>query len=299
MGAGATDFVNGIPIMNYLHLLGVKNVYLGNLACQWWRKEGYETIGPEFYSLTHLRNVEIMSETVALVSRETRVKTDIYEGVPPEAIISKLFNIRCLIVSAEKGVVGIAQGFEKVIKKLDINMLIDVDSGSDSLYDGKTGTVQTPLHDFMMLAALSRVKIPSFIALTNYALDGELSPEELDQIVANLMRSQGFLGGYGLTQKDVKDLEKAYSKIYDPINSLIIPAVKGDHKTYRVLSRIVKPSPLAAVILFFDPQVVLRVSPARKLSNTTSLKEAEEILLSMNLFPESRYKCFVKLHKER
>ncbi|MEM3061597.1 MAG: hypothetical protein QW265_04230, partial [Candidatus Bathyarchaeia archaeon] len=44
VGSGAMDFINGIPIMNYLRLLGVKNLIIGNMACQWWRKKGYETL---------------------------------------------------------------------------------------------------------------------------------------------------------------------------------------------------------------------------------------------------------------
>ncbi len=298
IGAGATDFVNGIPLVNYLRRLGVENIYLGNLACQWWKKKNYETFGPEFYSIKHMKNVEILSDTVAFVSEKTWIKTRVFEGVPPEAKISKLFGIRCLVISARQGVMGIVSGLREVIKKLNLDILIDIDSGSDSLYDGKTGAVQTPLHDSLLLSAIVQTNIPSFLALSNYAMDGELSVEELDSIVSKIMKLGGFLGAYGLTQKDVLDLEKAHSVVSDPINPLIIAAAKGDHRTYRVLgSRIVKPNPLAAVILFFDPNVVAEMGIANKLSSTTSIQEAETILLKMGIFPESRYKHFVRILK--
>lgn len=298
IGAGATDFVNGIPLVNYLRRLGVKNICLGNLACQWWKKKNYETFGPEFYSIRHLKNAEILSETVAFISEKTRVRTRIFEGVPPEAKISKLFGIRCLVFSAQKGVIGIVSGLREVIEKLNLDMIIDIDSGSDSLYDGKTGAVQTPLHDLLLLSAIVQTNIPSFLALSNYGMDGELSIEELDSIVAKIMKLGGFLGAYGLTQKDVLDLEKAHSAVSDPINPLVIAAAKGDYRTYRVLgSRIVKPTPLAAVILFFDPNVVAEMGIANKLSSTTSIQEAEKILLKMGILPESRYRHFVKILK--
>jgi hypothetical protein len=299
IGAGATDFLNGIPLMNYLRRLGVKKIYLGNLACQWWKRKNYETFGPEFYSIRHLKNVELLHETVAVVSGDSRVKTNIYEGIPPEAKISKIFDVPCLIISAQKGVVGVLNGLRKIKEKLNIDLIIDVDSGSDSLYDGKTGVVQTPLHDLLLLSAVAQMDVPSFLALSNYGMDGELSIEELDSIVANVMKQGGFLGAYGLTQKDVLDLEKAHSVAPDPINPLIIAAAKGDHRTYRVLgSRIVKPNPLAAVILIFDLKVVADMGVAKKLSSTSSIREAEKILLKMGIFPESGYRNFVRIIKK-
>ncbi|MEM3506653.1 MAG: DUF1152 domain-containing protein [Candidatus Bathyarchaeia archaeon] len=298
-GAGAMDFINGIPIINYLSLLGVKKIILGNMACQWWRKKGYETMAPELYPLSCLKNIEKISETVAFISKDTEVETPLYKGKPPEAIIAEAFNLPTIIISAEKGVTGIINGLNEAIAKLNVDLFIQVDCGSDSLFDGKTGMPLTPLHDFTLLAATSKLNTNSILALTAYACDGELSSEELDQCIANIMKDGGFLGAHGITQKDVKDLEKAYSLVYDPIDSLVIQAAKGELKTYRVMtSRIVKLSPIAAIILFLDPKVVIEHSPAKHLLNTKSIDEIEKILIKLGITPETIYEYFVKIYKD-
>lgn len=299
VGAGAMDFINGIPIINYLRLLGVKKIILGNMACQWWRKKGYDTLAPELYPLSCLKRIEKISETVAFISGNTEVETPLYKGKPPEAIICENFGLPTVIISAEKGVTGIIKGLNEALSKLNVDLFVHVDCGSDSLFDGKTGMVLTPLHDFTLLAATSKLNVNSILALTAYACDGELSSEELDQCIANIMKNGGFLGAHGITQKDVKDLEKAYSLVYDPIDSLVIQAAKGELKTYRVMtSRIVKLSPLAAVILFFDPKVVIEYSPAKHLLNTTSIEEIEKILIKLGITPETIYEHFVKIYKD-
>jgi hypothetical protein len=63
-------------------------------------------------------------------------------------------------------------------------------------------------------------------------------------------------------------------------------------------SRIVKPNPLAAVILIFDLKVVADMGVAKKLSSTSSIREAEKILLKMGIFPESGYRNFVRIIKK-
>ncbi len=298
-GGGASDFVNGLPIISYLKKLGVEKVYLGNLACHWWEKKGQITLSPELFSIDCVENAERIADTVALVNKDSKVKTKIYEGRLPEAKVSEIIGEPVVLLSASKGVKGLVDGLNTFFEKYGIDLFINVDCGADSLYDGETGEAITPLHDFIMLATSVQVKADSVLALTGYAVDGELALEEVDKLVGRLIAERGFIGAIGITPEDADLLGKVYSKAYDPIDALVLEAAKGNVGIHRALKfRIIKVTPLAAVILFFDPKVVMKHSPAKVLKETTSLKMAEEKLLEAGVYPETRYVTHVPLYKE-
>lgn len=294
LGGGGGDFINGIPIANYLRLLGVKKIYLGGFGCQWLyntRSPYHYVPAPCIFSMDQLENIEQISETVALVSKDSRIKTDVYSGPLVEAVVGDALNIPAIIVTMDKGVIGAVNGLNEALKKLDVDLVVGVECGGDALCTGREAKVLTPLHDAIMVATLAKLNVPSFLALTGYGVDGELSQEELDRAWSEIAKNGGYLGAIGITQKDVEDLEKAWraSILFDPIDICVLYAVKGAiHEQRTLRGRSVKLGPFMAVILFLDPKVVLEHGIAKKVVDTRSIREAEERLLEIGVYPETR-----------
>jgi hypothetical protein len=287
VGAGATDVANGIPLANHAERIGVRPdaIHFGALACQWWASS---MAAPDFYPVAALKPSDQLGDGAALVTPETTVVRDRTEHVPPEVTLRETFGYPSAVLDGRGGVVGLAAALQRCVSAFDVDLIVNVDCGSDSLFDGTRGAVETPLHDFLLMAAIDSLDTTAVHTLTGYGLDGEMPMDALDATVADLMMAGAYLGAHGITQADVADLNDAYERIDDPINSLVVPAATGDHATREVFGRRITPTPLSAAILIFDLAAVVANGPAESLAATESLHEAEERLLEAGIDPETR-----------
>lgn len=287
VGAGATDVANGLPLANHAERIGVAHddIHFGALACQWWASS---MSAPDFYPVADLRESDPLGEGAALVTPETTITRDGTERVPPEVTLEETFDYPSAVLDGRDGVAGLSAALERYVSEFDVDLVVNVDCGSDSLFDGEVGTVETPLHDFLLMAAIDSLETDAVHSLTGYGLDGEMPMDALDATVADLMSKGAYLGAHGVTQEDVADLKTAYERVEDPINSLVVPASTGDHATREVFGRSITPTPLSASILLFDLETVVENGPASSLADTGSLREAEEVLLDAGITPETR-----------
>lgn len=294
---GGGDIIQGIPVKNYLKLLGVKEVYLAGVSCEWWP---FDTAGPydyimapTVYDVTELKNAEILAPNVARVNKDTRYKDkEIAEGK-----VSGIFNEDTYVLGVKNGVLNLVNGLNEFIKKEGIDLVVGMDVGSDSFYSGETELTQpkTPMVDFISLSTLTKLTVPAVYALAGYGCDGELEIEDLDRNVSKVMKAGGFLGAYGLTQQDVADMERACEAFPDPVEKWPCVAAKGDFgkknmKLMDVWGVNVKLMPITAVTMFFDPHVLVNevAKYCKELTETKSIKDAEEILIKHNVVPETR-----------
>lgn len=299
IGMGGGDFILGLPVIRYLKSLGVKKFYLGSLCVQWWSREGYIAIGPDVYSITSLSNVELVPPTAAILNDSSLLRTSLYEGEPPEPRIARLTDATPVEVSLEQGVEGLSEGLNNLVDKLGIDVLIAVDCGGDSLVSGKESIPPlTPLHDWAMAAALTKVRVFSYIGVGGYGCDGEVPIEELDSIMSELMQDEAIVGSYCLTLADSLLLEQAFKLHFDPVDELVMKAAKGKFGYFRILGfRIVKVTPLAAIIFFLDPIKVFKRSPARHLVGTRDVKSMETEIAKLGFTPETFFVHHLKLYK--
>jgi hypothetical protein len=303
---GGGDIILTIPLANYLETLGLQEVYIGGVGCQWWTPSGQPVVeaqgaailGPTVYPVEDLENATKVAQSVASVTSDSHL-----DGrYPAEAIISRLFPWPAFVVGLTDGVVGMVEGLLQVIRQYEIDLFISVDAGSDSFHTGdQVRPAQSALVDLMTLATLIQLPCSTVFALAGYGLDGELALEELDQNVSSVMKNGGFLGAYGLTQRDVQQMLRASEAYPDPIEYLIPRAAMGEFGLRRIRTAspwgtIVRVSPLAAILLFFDPTVLVECISrgALALMHTKSLTEAEGIYEKiLGQLPESRLARYV------
>jgi hypothetical protein len=300
IGMGGGDFILGLPIINYLRSLGVKKFYLGSLCVQWWAKEGYIAIGPDVYTINSLHNAEFVQPAAAIINDKTRLKTHIFEGMPVESKIARLVDAIPFEVSLELGVEGLAESLNNLAARFAADIVVAVDCGGDSIVSGSTKLPPlTPLHDWAMLAALEKVKIPSYLALGGYGCDGEVSMDDLNNTLAKIFNKGGLLGSYALSFYDAELLKQAFNIHFDPVDILVLKAAIGEFGQFRILGfRIVEVTPLAALILFLDPHIVCQEGPASKLQGTRTLNEIEEKMEVMGYIPETKFVHYQKLYRD-
>lgn len=307
MGGGG-DVILTVPIANYLQLLGVEKVYVGGVSSQWWNPSGGVTIenfiiGPKVYDVAGLTNSELWAPMVAKVNGNST-----WDGNrPAEAAVSEVVPWETFIGGLTEGVVGLRDGLNQVIAERSVDLFIGADIGAHTFHDGNEASpLFTALVSFMSLSALIQLNCPSIYGFAGYTCDAEMEIEELDERVGRIMRAGGFLGAYGLSQKDVVDFMRASNAFPDPILPLVAHAAEGDLGLKKIpvmapWGRRAYITPLSAIFLFLDPHIMVQevTRGAQDLKDTRSMSEAEQIYEDViGLFPETRIKRTVNFLRQ-
>jgi hypothetical protein len=215
---------------------------------------------------------------------------------PAEAAVSGVVPWDVFVGGLSNGVIGLRDSLNQFIADEGIDLFIGADIGAHSFHDGKeTSPPFTTLVSLMSLGAMIQLDCPTIYGFAGYTVDAEMEIEELDERVGRIMKAGGYLGAYGLTQRDVKDYLIACEAFPDPIEPLVAHAARGDLglKQVPVISpwgRRAYLTPLSTIYLFLDPKIMVEeVSTCvKELMNTQSIEEAESIYYEkIGLFPET------------
>lgn len=307
---GGGDVIQTIPIANYLTLLGVETIYVGGVGCQWWAPKGEELLspwvricGPTILDVSRMEEVEPWAPMIVGVSSQSHA-----DGRrPPEVVLRDRLPGEVFIAGLTEGVVGLRDGLQQVIQEREIDLFVGVDVGSDSWHRGDEAMpASSSLVDFMSLGAMVQLDCHVIFGFSGYGCDAEMQPEELDERVAKAMKAGGFLGAYGITQRDAAEMLAACEACYDPIEHWAPRAARGEIglKYLAVVSpwgRVARVTPHAATFMFFDPSVVVEeVSTGVKaMMDTRSVAEAEKIFREeLGQFPETQAKYTINYLRE-
>lgn len=299
---GGGDVIQGIPVANLMRQLGVETILMGGVSCQWWTADGEPladdwgsaVMGPTVYDANALAEAEPLTKNVMKVNVDSHLdgrkpcEARLAETLPADVVF---------IASLKQGVVGLAEGLNELVQRYQVDLFIGVDIGSDTFCDGEEASpIKTALSDFTSMSAMLQLPCAVAYGVSGYGCDGEMHLEELDARVARVMQAGGYLGAHGLTQQDVVSM-KAASEVYpDPVEPMSYRAAQGEFGLKNVWTHgphgtVVKVTPLAAVMMFFDPHVMAEVNSKGilALSQTQSLAEVESIFKhELKLFPESK-----------
>jgi len=308
---GGGDVIQGIPAARLFRQLGFEAIYLGGVNCQWWMPDGQpqsdvfgvSILGPTIYDVDRLEPSERWAPRLRGVSAASSAGG----RRPAEAVLADLLPGRPFVASLSDGSAGLAESLAGFVEERGIDLVVGVDIGSDSFHRGdEVQPAHTSLVDFLSIGALLELPCPIFYGVAGYGCDGEMQLPELDERVGATMRAGGYLGAHGLTQGDVAAMLEACERYPDPVEPLAPLAARGELGLRRVNTHgpwgtPVNVTPLAAVMLFFDPRVMAsEVSPGiLALKDTTSLAEAERIFQrDLGEYPESRLLPTVRFFRE-
>jgi hypothetical protein len=281
---GGGDIVGTIPTARLLSVLNIECIH-GGLP---WERSIYDPIpGPRAFD--EIKNLRPLNGTVWFANKDTVTTTGVRFA---ETEIAEIYGKEVLLVDITKGVVGVIEGLRKTMKELEADLLIGIDAGGDSLAFGDEKGLASPLADSIMISALAELQreFSAVLGVFGYGSDGELEHEELERSLSTVAIEGGLVGAWGITPAILSELEMVLSKVSTEASRIPVECAKGatGETTIRRGTRRVTLSLTSTITFYLSPSVVYqKVSkPARVVSGSRSLDEANEALHSIGLFTE-------------
>ncbi len=281
---GGGDIVGTIPTAKLLEMFGIECV-LGGLP---WERFVYDPVpGPRAFS--EIKNLRPINSTVWFANKDTVTTTGVRFA---ETEIAEIYRKEVLLIDITKGVEGVVDGLSKAMKTLDADLLIGVDVGGDSLAFGDEKGLASPLADSIMISALSELQKESnaLLGVFGYGSDGELEHGELEKSLSIVAKEGGLIGSWGITPETLGELEMVISRVSTEASRIPVECAKGatGRTTIRRGTRMVTLSLISTITFYLSPRVVYeKISkPARLVSGSKSLDEANDALHSIGLFTE-------------
>jgi hypothetical protein len=293
MGGGG-DVVGALGVTDLLEGLNTDWV-LGGVA--WERSPIDPRPGPR--SLGEIRGGRPCGSTAVL----TEGGTTNQDGVEfSESKMAAHLGSPVLLLDITGGPGALADGLAEAATELRCDAVILLDVGGDVLAHGDEAGLASPLCDAVVLAAgmmLARstghAAAPAWRgellgAVYGPGCDGELTPDEVLERIAELEVAGALRGTWGLTPHGCKLVEDAAAVVPTEASLMAIRCARGERGSVPIRSgrRSVKLTALGALTFFFDP--LAAASSALPLATavwpTGSLEEAHEVLMGMGVRTE-------------
>lgn len=262
---GGFDVFAGLPIYFTLRELG-KTVHLAN------------------YSFTEFKLAGMVSE-VEVILDELLIGAKGSIQFPlaylPEPYLAEWFKGRqgeavTIWMLANTGAIPLTLAYRKLVSHLNIDAIILVDGGVDSIMRGNEMGAGTLLEDTLSLIAVDRLHVPvKILASIGFGTEVEEQVCHYNALenMAGLVKDGGFFGSCALTpqMEAFKFYEDACRYVWDQpdhhqshISTRIIPAVQGEFGNYHMTEHYLKSgievliSPLMSLYWFFNVSHVVQ-----------------------------------------
>ncbi len=256
---GGFDIYSGIPL--YLNLIKQgKKVVLANFSFTWLNETSSEEVFPFCYKI--------------------RIGDSDFSGRNyfPERYLKVWLGLQGLntdIYAFERtGVQPLKEAYKFIIKAHDIDTIILVDGGTDSLMFGDEDGLGTPQEDICSMAAVFNSGIEKqFLLSIGFGIDHfhGVSHFRFLQNVAEIAKDGGYLGMFQITKemeeaaKYMEAVEFANEKMFGKesiVSNSIVSALEGEygdhHRTKRTDKSVLWINPLMTIYWCFDLKAVVR-----------------------------------------
>jgi hypothetical protein len=231
---GGFDVFCGLPL--YFALRGAgKDVFLANL------------------SFTRLEDATGRRPTPSLLEVTADSQGPTYINYFPEGYLCQWFREQGEEVSVycfeRTGVQPLRQAYEHLLEAHDIDTLLLVDGGTDSLMRGDEEGLGTPHEDIATLAATQDLSLPrKLLVCLGFGIDHyhDVCHYRFLEAVAELSRAGAYLGCFSLTadMPEVRRYQDASQAVFAAmprhpsiVNTSILSAIEGHYGDYHVTDR--------------------------------------------------------------
>lgn len=275
---GGYDVFSGLPLYFTLMEQGY-DVHLANFS---------------FSNVASLTDGEHLTDTCVGVSVDNNDIDGVFPYFP-EYFLAEWFldahNDYIIVWAFHKtGARPYIEGYRELVDHLDIDCIILVDGGADSLMHGNEPNMGTLFEDTLSLIAVNELTdVP--VRLTcclGLGVEYEIGYAHLFENIANLMKQDAFFGTCSLTKQmqAYQEFEEAALFVFDRqpsytsvICSSIISAVRGEYGDYHLTKKTdgstLRISPLMPTYWFFDLQTVVKNNLYREIMKPSiSLEDA-------------------------
>jgi hypothetical protein len=232
-------------------------------------------------SLDEVEGGERLSPYVLAADASTRAG----EVVFAESHMAGLLGERTLLIDPGGGPTRVADGVAAAASALGADLLVFVDVGGDALAHGGEPGLSSPVCDAVMLAAAARLAeggLDVLAGVFGVGCDGELTPDEVMDRVAEVAAAGGLAGIRGITAPVAERLAAAVKVVPTEASAQALRCFRGETGSAEIRwgRRTVPLSPLGALTIYLDP--VAAVSSAARLAaavaDAESLEDANDIL---------------------
>lgn len=287
---GGGDVVGALATAELCRAGGARPV-LGGVT--WERRPIDPEPGPR--AEAEIEGARRLAPGVLAASGSTRVRES---GVLfAESRMAELLGEETVLVDATLGPAAIADGLAGAAAELEADLIVFLDVGGDALAHGDEPGLASPLCDAIMLAAAARLwkarTIPVLGGIFGVGCDGELTPAEVLERLAEVADAGGFAGARGLTPPVAARLEQAVEAIPTEASAQAVRCFRGaiGETTIRQGRRTVELSPVGALTFYFD--VAKAIWSAARLAaaviDAEDLEAANELLRARGVRTELDY----------
>jgi len=285
---GGGDVVGALATARFLEFVGPRFT-LGGVS---WERIVYDPVpGPR--KLSEVRNVTVLHPFAWLANRDSQTDTGVFFA---ESLMAAAIGQDVLLIDINGGVNGVVDGLETAIEKLDIDLLVGIDVGGDSLAQGTEPGLRSPLADSIMLAAFTELEKRgrrTLWGVFGYGSDGELTVDEIETALSKIAASGGLLGAWGLTPKIADELEEVVKTVPTEASAIPLQCFRGASGTKKIRDgdRSLKLTPLTALTFFMAPMKLYEThsGPAQAVRQSSSLEEANDALHAIGIRTELDY----------
>lgn len=257
---GGYDIFSGLPLFFELEALGY-DVHLANFS---------------FSDIAGLSDGEQLTDTLVGVSIDVEGDFDYF----PEYYLAEwFFNTRNEFVTIwcfeKTGARPLIRNYRALVDHLEIDCIILVDGGVDSLMHGDEPNMGTLFEDTLSLLAVSELNHVStrIVACLGLGVEYEVGYPHLFENIAQLVKSDGFFGACSLTKQmeAYQQYEEAVLYVFDQqpkhpsvICASVISATRGEYGDYHLVKRTqgneLHISPLMSLFWFFDMMTIAKAN---------------------------------------
>ena len=276
---GGFDIYSGLPIYLALRSAG-KEVHLANLS---------------FASLVPRLGVE-RSDALLRVDADSPIEKGQYF---PEVYLSRFLREQGIPAPVwcfkQAGVVPIAEAYGILRKELDLDAVVLVDGGTDSLMRGDEAGLGTPQEDSASMVAADSLGLErTFLVCLGFGVDHYHGVSHFDvlQAIQELAQKDAYLGAWALTgaMEESRTLLDAVTYVHDAqpnhpsiVCSSVASAVEGMfgdvHRTERTRNSRLFINPLMSIYFAFRlKEVVQRLMYADRIRPTVSYFELSQAI---------------------
>jgi hypothetical protein len=300
---GGGDVVGALATAEACRLRGAEPVVGG---VSWERRPIDPQPGPR--AEDEIEDARRLAPGVMATSSATRVRET---GVLfAESRVAELLGEETVLVDATLGPSHLADGLAEAAGSLGSDLIVFVDVGGDVLAHGDEPGLASPLCDAVLLAAAARLAERAAAAgasgpapggppplvlggIFGIGCDGELTPAEVLERLAEVAAAGGLAGARGLTPAVAQRLEEAVKVVPTEASAQALRCFRGEMGTAAIRQgrRTVELSPAGALTFYFDPVAALRSAArlAAAVINARDLEHANEILHGLGVHTELDY----------
>ncbi len=237
-----------------------------------------------------------LGEGVLACRPETRIAASSVRFA--ESRMAELLGEETVLVDVNRGPATLAGGLREAMAALDCDLLVLIDVGGDVLGHGHEQSLASPLCDAVLLAAGALLQAesrpaPALAGIFGIGCDGELTPAEVLERLAEVAAAGGLAGARGLTPSVAARLDEAVAAIPTEASAQALRCFRGELGPVPIRDgvRSVELSPLGAGTFFFDPSVAVESAArlAHAVKDAADLEQANEILRARGVRTELDY----------